>query len=154
MNRDFNQRNEYSMSWVGRLGYTCFIGHKEYVLCLLWALVVLAWSIWHRMAGSCWPSQDLAVIMAKLSACDADMIVIQMLYRLTQTLAERWKASRCFSLLGVPPYSPNKLVNTWLLYITFLFRALARLQPPAGLIETAMERERERDIYYIIWQYI
>lgn len=50
--------------------------------------------------------------MAKLSACDADMIVIQMLYRLTQTLAERWKASRRFSLLGVPPYSPNKLVNT------------------------------------------
>lgn len=51
--------------------------------------------------------------MAKLSACDADMIVIQMLYRLTQTLAVfRWKASRRFSLLGVPPYSPNKLVNT------------------------------------------
>ena len=28
---------------------------------------------------------------------------------------------------------------------SFLFRALARLQPPAGLIETAMERERERE---------
>ena len=33
--------------------------------------------------------------------------------------------------------------------ITFLFRALARLQPPAGLIETAMERERERYLLYI-----
>ena len=31
-----------------------------------------------------------------------------------------------------------------LLTRSFLFRALARLQPPAGLIETAMERERGR----------
>ena len=33
-----------------------------------------------------------------------------------------------------------------LLTCSFLFRALARLQPPAGLIETAMERERDCDV--------
>ena len=37
-----------------------------------------------------------------------------------------------------------------LLTCSFLFRALARLQPPAGLIETAMERERERSLIALI----
>ena len=113
--------------------------------------MVLAWSIWHRMAGSCWPSQDLAVRMAKLSACDADMIVIQMLYRLTQTLAERWKASRRFSLLGVPPCSPNKHCK----YMTIIYNLLVSgLGSPSATGWTHWDGDGERDIYYIFYYMI
>ena len=40
-----------------------------------------------------------------------------------------------------------------LLTCSFLFRALARLQPPAGLIETAMEREIYIIFIYMIYVY-
>ena len=40
---------------------------------------------------------------------------------------------------GLRPYGWAKFVGA--IQIVFLFRALARLQPLAGLIETVMERE-------------